>query len=222
MPTVGRVLCNELKYREIAIFDKAYIDFKHLYELMLRGILWVTRAKTNMSYTIVKKFKITNDKIILDAKIKINGPKSSHECPECFRFIIADVLRDGKIVRMEFITDDFKLTASTICELYKARWDIEFFFKQLKQTLKLSDFLGYSENTVQWQIWMALLTYVILRFIAYTSKWKGTFARLFTTIRVVLWNRFDLYGLVEFCGTAPDQKRICMQPLQLYLPLFSI
>ena len=87
------------------------------------------------------------------------------------------------MVRMEFITDNFDFAASTICELYKARWDIELFFKQLKQTLKLSDFLGYSENAVQWQIWMALLTYVILRFIAYMSKWKGTFARLFTTIR---------------------------------------
>jgi hypothetical protein len=219
---VGRVLCNELKDGEIVIFDKAYVDFKHLFELMMRGILWVTRAKTNMSYTIVKKLKITNDKIILDARIKLTGPKSSKDYNGCFRLIIADVIRDNKVVRMEFITDDFDLAATTVCELYKARWDIELFFKQLKQTLKLSDFLGYSENAVQWQIWMALLTYVILRFIAYTSKWKGTFARLFTTIRGVLWNRFDLYGLLEFCGTAPDQKRVCMQPQQLYLPLFSI
>lgn len=219
---MGRVLCKELKDGEIAIFDKAYVDFKHLFELMQRGILWVTRAKTNMSYTIVKKLKITNDKIILDARIKLTGPKSGKDYNGSFRLIIADVIRDNKVVRMEFITDDFDLAASTICELYKARWDIELFFKQLKQTLKLSDFLGYSENAVQWQIWMALLTYVILRFIAYTSKWKGTFARLFTTIRGVLWNRFDLYGLLLFCGTAPDQKRVCMQPQQLYLPLFSI
>jgi Transposase DDE domain/Domain of unknown function (DUF4372) len=219
---VGREVCNELKAGEIVIFDKAYVDFKHLFELTQRGILWVTRAKTNMSYTIVKKLKITNDKIILDAKIKLTGPKSSKDYNGCFRLIIADVIRDNKVVRMEFITDDFDLAATTVCELYKARWDIELFFKQLKQTLKLSDFLGYSENAVQWQIWMALLTYVILRFIAYTSKWKGTFARLFTTIRGVLWNRFDLYGLLKYCGTAPDQKRVCMQPQQLYLPLFSI
>jgi hypothetical protein len=219
---IGRILCNELKDGEIVIFDKAYVDFKHLFELMQRGILWVTRAKTNMQYTIVKKLKITHCNIILDAKIKLTGPKSSKDYNECFRFIIADVLRDGKMVQMEFITDDFDLAASTICELYKARWDIELFFKQIKQTLKLSDFLGYSENAVQWQIWMALLTYVILRFIAYTSKWKGTFARLFTTIRGVLWNRFDLNSLLKFCGTALVQKRICMQPQQLYLPLFSI
>jgi hypothetical protein len=92
--------------------------------------------------------------------------------------------------------------------------------KQLKQTLKLSDFLGYSENAVQWQIWMALLTYVILRYIAYLSKWKGTFARLFTTLRGVLWSRFDMYDLLNKCGTASERQRLCMQPQQLYLPLF--
>ena len=152
----------------------------------------------------------------------LKGFNSSRDYPECFRLIIADVVRDGKIVRMDFITDDFEFAASTICELYKARWDIELFFKQLKQTLKLSDFLGYSENAVQWQIWMALLTYIILRFIAYTGKWKGTFARLFTTIRGVLWSYFDLSELLRrCCGTAPEHQRLCAQPQQLYMPLFA-
>jgi len=126
------------------------------------------------------------------------------------------------MVRMEFITDNFEFAASTICDLYKARWDIELFFKQLKQTLKLSDFLGYSENAVQWQIWMALLTYIILRFIAYMSRWKGSFARLFTTLRGVLWSRYELYNALKFCGTASGHQRTCMQPQQLYLPLFAL
>ena len=158
--------------------------------------------------------------IIRDVEIKLTGVKSKGAYPQSFRLIVADVLRDGKMVRMEFITDNFDFAATTICELYKARWDIELFFKQLKQTLKLSDFLGYSENAVQWQIWVALLTYVILRFIAYMSKWKGTFARLFTTIRGTLWSRLDLFDLLKCCGTASGRKRMCMQPQQLYLPLF--
>jgi hypothetical protein len=219
---MARILCNPLREGEIVIFDKAYVHFEHLFELMQRGILWVTRAKSNMSYRIVKKLKRTHSAIIVDAKIKLKGAKSNKGYPECFRLIIADVKRDGKIVRMEFITDDFELAASTICELYKARWDIELFFKQLKQTLKLSDFLGYSENAVQWQIWMALLTYIILRFIAYTGKWKGTFARLFTTIRGVLWSYFDLSDLLKCCcGTAREHQRLCAQPQQLYMPLFA-
>jgi hypothetical protein len=217
----GRILCNQLKDGEIVIFDKAYVDFKHLFELMQRGILWITRAKTNMAYKIVRKFKKTHKSIIRDAEIRLKGYKSAKDYPQPFRLIVADVVRDGKTVRMEFITDDFDLSAVTICDLYKARWDIELFFKQLKQTLKLSDFLGYSENAVQWQIWTALLTYVVLRFIAYMSKWKGTFARLFTTIRGVLWSRFDMYDLLKWCcGTAPDQRRTDIRVYQLNLPLF--
>lgn len=219
---MARSLCNQLRDGEIVVFDKAYVDFKHLFELMQRGILWVTRAKSNMKYRIVKKEKLTNKSIVLDAKIKLLGPKSKKEYPECFRLIIADVVRDGKIVRMEFITDDFTLAASTVADLYKSRWDIELFFKQLKQTLKLSDFLGYSENAVQWQVWMALLCYVVLRFIAFSSKWKGTFSRLFTTIRGVLWSRLCMKSLLDYCcGTAHVHPRVIMQPQQLYLPLFS-
>jgi hypothetical protein len=216
----GRILCNQLRDGEIVIFDKAYVDFEHLYELMGRGIFWVTRAKSNMAYKVVRILSKKKGDIIRDVEIKLTTEKSKEAYPQSLRLIEADVLRNGKMVRMEFITDNFEFAASTICELYKGRWDIELFFKQLKQTLKLSDFLGYSENAVQWQIWMALLTYVILRFIAYMSKWKGTFARLFTTIRGVLWSRLNLYELLKCCGTAPGRKRMCMQPQQLYLPLF--
>lgn len=216
----GRLLCSQLQDGEFVIFDKAYVDFKHLFELMTRGIFWVTRAKTNMAYKVVRRLNKRNGNIIRDVEIRLTGVKSKKDYPRSFRLIVADVLRDGKMVRMEFITDNFDFAASTICDLYKARWDIELFFKQLKQTLKLSDFLGYSENAVQWQIWMALLTYVILRFIAYIGKWKGTFARLFTTIRGVMWSRLELYDLLKSCGTAPGRQRMCMQPQQLYLPLF--
>lgn len=216
---MARTLCSGLREGEIVVFDKAYVDFLHLFDLMQRGVLWITRAKTNMAYRIVKRLKRTNKSIVLDAKIKLKGVKSSKAYPELFRLIIADVVRDGKVVRMEFITDDFDLAASTICELYKTRWDIELFFKQLKQTLKLSDFLGYNENAVKWQIWMALLTYVLLRFLAFSSKWKGTFARLFTALRGILWNRLDLHSVLSFCGTAYERPRMCMQPQQLYLAL---
>ncbi len=220
--TIARVLCVPFKDGEIVVFDKAYVDFKHLFELTQRGIFWVTRAKNNMSYRVVKKRKNTNKSIILDAEIKLKRTKSKKQYPERFRLIIANVLRNDKMVRLEFITDNFNWAPSTVCELYKGRWDIELFFKQLKQTLKLSDFLGYSENAVLWQIWMALLTYVIFRFIAYMSKWKGTFARLFTTIRGVLWTRLNLNSVLECCcGTAPGRQRMCAQPQQLYLPLFG-
>jgi len=215
---VAHTLCANLLAGEIVVFDKAYVDFKHLYALMERGVFWITRAKSNMSYRVVKRFKSTNKAIIKDALIKLKRPKSSKDYPTTFRLIIADVERDGKIVRMEFITNNSDWAPLSICDLYKARWQIELFFKQLKQTLKLADFLGYSENAVQWQIWTALLAYIVLRFIAYMSKWKGSFARLFTCIRGVMWKRIYLYDLLKYCnGTAQKQPRVCAQPQQLYL-----
>lgn len=217
----ARELCAPLQAGEIVIFDKAYVDFKHLFDLFIRDVTWITRAKDNMAYTISERLKVTCPGVVLDAKIRLTGPQTGTYYPTPFRLIEADVERDGKIVRMRFITNNFDWIPSTVAHLYKARWDIELFFKQIKQTLKLSDFLGYSENAVQWQVWMALLTYVILRFIAYQSKWKGTFARLFTMIRGVLWSRYDLYELLEFCGTAIGRQRVCIPVIQTSLPLFA-
>jgi len=93
------------------------------------------------------------------------------------------------------------------------------FFKQIKQTLQLSDFLGHSENAIRWQVWTALLTYVLLRFISYLGKWKGSFSRLFTVIRGVLWSRLDLLAILyRCCGTADGPPRMQLSVEQLYLP----
>lgn len=75
------------------------------------------------------------------------------------------------------------------------------FFKELKQTLQLADFMGYNENAVRWQIWTALLAYLLLRFIAWENKWKHTFSRLFTLVRGILWNFFDLASVIASCDT---------------------
>jgi len=101
---------------------------------------------------------------------------------------------------MTFITDNFTWSASSICDLYKARWAIEVFFKEIKQTLQLSDFMGYNENAVHWQIWTVLLTYILLRFIAWQNEWKHTFTRLFTVLRGVIWRCLDMGSVLRFVG----------------------
>ena len=178
-PVMARILCNPLRDGEIVVFDKAYVDFKHLFELFMRNLLWVTRAKTNMSYRIIKKFKSITEGIILDAEIVLDGYQTSKGYPVSFRLIIANVQRDGKMVRMEFITNNFDFAASTICDLYKGRWDIELFFKQLKLTLKLSDFLGYSENAVLWQ--MATFSITAVSSATMTYQWQQTDTNKVTT-----------------------------------------
>lgn len=215
--TKARILCVGMKAGEIAIADKAYVDFNHLFELNERGIFWVTRAKDNMKYEIISERKPSSDRILLDAKIRLTGVKTSTEYPKTFRLVRAIVEVNGKDKVMEFITNNEEWAPSSICDLYKSRWAIEVFFKQMKQTLQLKDFLGNSENAVRWQIWMAMLAYILLRFIKTHSKWTGSFARLFTCVRAALWCRADLYELLAKCLRCRSKPR----PEQVYLPGFE-
>lgn len=218
----ARSLCASIRSGEIAIFDKAYVWFLHLFELTQRGVFWVTRSKDNMTYRVVKRHSKGKGPIHKDVLIRLTGAKTKNEYPELLRLIVATVMVDGKETIMRFITNNMEWSASSICDLYKARWGIEVFFKQLKQTLQLADFLGHNENAVRWQIWMALLTYVLLRLIGYLSRWKGSFSRLFTTLRGILWSRLEMYSVLDICcGTAIAPPRMCAQPQQLYLPGFE-
>ena len=92
------------------------------------------------------------------------------------------------------------------------------FFKQIKQTLQICDFLGHSKQAIRWQLWSALLLYVLLRFQTWLSDWPHSFTRLFTMIRSLIWDRFDLGNTLQFYGTAGGQWRMCSQPEQAYLP----
>lgn len=218
----ARALCAGIRAKEIVVFDKAYVDFSHLHELHLREIFWITRAKDNMSYSVVRRVSKPQGKILQDVLVRLTVKSSRAEYPEHLRLIRAMVEVDGKEVEMTFLTNNTEWSATSICDLYKARWGVEVFFKQLKQNLQLADFLGHNENAVRWQIWTALLAYVILRFISYLGKWKGSFSRLFTIIRGVLWNRLELFSVLDSCsGTACAPPRMRAEPYQLYIPGFE-
>lgn len=200
--TEARKLCADIQAGEIVVFDKAYVDFAHLFCLTGCEVFWVTRAKENMQYEVVCEQTTATDTILRDVRVKLTGPKSGKDYPDTLRLIEALVEIDGKEQTLTFLTNNMQWAPCSICDLYKGRWGIEVFFKQIKQTLQLADFLGYNENAVRWQVWTALLTYMLLRFIAYGSQWHGTFARLFTALRGVLWSRMCMYSLLRLCGTA--------------------
>ena len=148
----AREVCAGIKAGEIVIFDKAYIDFSHLADLSMREVFWVTRAKDNMKYTVVKRYqKGAVGKILRDDLIRLKTPSSRRDYPELMRRVVALVEVDGKEVEMEFLTNNLEWSAQSIVELYRCRWQIEVFFKQIKQTLQLADFLGTSANAVRWQ-----------------------------------------------------------------------
>ncbi len=215
-------LCSNLKSGEIAVFDKAYVDFKHLFELDSRGIFWVTRAKDNMAYRIIKQHNAPKGNIISDVLVELETKKSYKDYPKLIRMVTADVEINGKEKRISFITNNINWAPSSICDLYKGRWGVEVFFKQIKQTLQLADFVGHSQNAILWQVWMALLAYVLIRFVGYLGKWKGTFKRLFTLLRGVMFSRLDIYSVMNSCGTARGSPRMIASPQQAYLPGFKL
>ena len=219
--TKTRDLCADLKPGEIAVFDKAYNKFRHLFELTERGVWWVGRAKDNMQYQVVRTLETTGHKRILRDEViemKLDAAKKAY--PRELRRVVALVEINGKDVEIAFITNHLEWSAWTVAELYRCRWDIEVFFKEIKQTLQLSDFMGYSANAVRWQIWMGLLVHLLMRCLAFMHGWEHSFKRQFTVVRATLWRRWSLPALLESYGTAKPPGRIRGAPEQAYLPGF--
>lgn len=217
----ARELCAQLQDGEIVLFDKAYVDFDHLFDLETRGVVWVTRAKENLQYEVLQTFPVkAGGKIVSDELIGLKNPTSRQAYPEILRRVTAWVEVDGQDRLMTFLTNQLTWSAASIAALYKCRWQIEVFFKQIKQTLQLADFLGTSANAVRWQVWMALLVYLLLRYLAFLSDWSHSFSRLFAVVRTGLWRKWDLLNLLERYGTAGDCFRYLGRPEQAYFPGF--
>ena len=153
---------------------------------------------------------------------KRRGPafrfKMPKPAPELMRRVVALVEIDGKEREMTFLSNNLAWSPRSVADLYRCRWQIEVFFKQIKQTLQLGDFLGHNANAVRWQVWTALLTYVLLRYLSHLSKWAHSFTRLFTILRAALWEKYDLLKLLTCYGTAGGSFRNLARPEQAYFP----
>jgi hypothetical protein len=207
-------LCAGLREGEIVLFDRAYVHFAHLWALSSRGVFWVTRAKDNLVFKVKKR-------ILRDDLVVLKGLKAGQAYPQPIRRVTAKVEVDGVERVMVFLTNNLEWSPATVCDLYRCRWEIEVFFKQLKQTVQLVDFLGNSANAVKWQVWTALLVHLLLRFLAWRSRWAHSFTRLFTFVRAALWLRRELAELLRRCGTADGDYRCLDAPTQSELPGFG-
>ena len=215
----ARELCAGVRSGEIVLFDKGYVDFGHLKDLDERGVFWVTRAKGNLAYELVKTMPQSKDeKILQDEVILLSNPNKP--APELMRRMVALVQIDGEKREMVFLTNNLQWSPRSVADLYRCRWQIEVFFKQIKQTLQLADFLGHNANAVRWQVWIALLVYALLRYLSFVSKWAHSFTRLFTIVRAVLWSKIDLLDLLGRYGTAKGSFRNLARPEQAYFPGF--
>ena len=143
--------------------------------------------------------------ILADEKVQPTGSKTSTVYTASggmLRMVKAFVKVRGEMREMVFLTNNFSWSGRTIAELYRARWGIETFFKEIKQTCQIHDFIGYSENAVKWQVWAGLIGHLLLRYIRHLAKWKHSFSRLASVVRGSIWLKKKLLSLLELYGTA--------------------
>ena len=182
----------------VVVMDKAYVDFKWLNVLDSTGVFFVTRAKQNMQYRVLVSHKIKREdkSWLLEVKdVELTGFYPQRYYPDTLRLV--RIWDEENQAELTFLTNNLSWTASTVAELYKARWDIEIFFKQIKQHLKIKSFIGTSENAVMIQIWTAMITMLLLTYLKAKAKFAwhlsgmSTFLRLNLFVKMNLWNWLD-------------------------------
>lgn len=169
------------------VMDRGYLDFSRLYALHQSGAFFVTRAKSSMDARRV--YSMATDRasgVICDQRIMLNGHYSARRYPEYLRRVRFKDPDSGKT--LVFLTNNTALPALTICALYKQRWQIELFFKWIKQHLRIKHFLGTSENAVKTQVWCAISTYVL---IAILKKELQLDASLYTCLQILSVSVFE-------------------------------
>lgn len=180
----------------LLVIDRAYIDYVWLKSLLDRGVRFITRLKKNAAYRVVGRRKADRTSgILCDQTILLTGPITKNKYPEPLRRIAYRDPETGK--RLVFLTNDFTLAPLSVAKIYKARWQIELFFKWIKQNLKIKTFLGTSANAVQTQIWIALIAYLVLAWMKFRSKSGRSLQQIKRLLETTLFERRALDALIR-------------------------
>jgi len=180
----------------IYCMDKGYIDFDFLRQINDDHAFFVTRAKDNMNYRLIGQHSEANKKgVVADELVELKGYYTAQDYPKHLRLIHYIDWETAK--EYVFLTNNMRLSALTIIQIYKARWQIEIFFKWIKQNLKIKTFLGASENAVMTQIWIAMCYYLILSFIKFQTNYKHSLFYLHRVIRETILARCTLIDILK-------------------------
>lgn len=192
--TIGRTL--EFPKGSMVAIDKGYTDYTWYKRLTDKGIFFVTRLKTNARYHVVARRSVLKEKgLTCDQTIEFTGAQTAKKCPIQLRRIgYRDAVTGRHYI---FLTNNFSLAAKTIADIYKARWQVELFFKWIKQNLKIKCFIGTSKNAVMTQIWIALCIYLLLAFIKFQSKLTKTMQQILRLLQLNLFEKRDLMALLR-------------------------
>ncbi|MFA5750456.1 MAG: IS4 family transposase [Candidatus Shapirobacteria bacterium] len=184
------------------VMDRGYIDFKRFYRIQLAGAFFVTRAKVNLSRTRMYSNPVNKELgVICDQIIRLDGYRASKDYPEKLRRIKYRDTTTGNVY--VFITNNFTVDALTIANLYKSRWQIELFFKWVKQHLSVKTFWGRSMNAVKTQICIALCAFLV---VAIMKKRLGIERDSYEILQILSVSLFDKIPLVELISKHPLQK----------------
>jgi len=178
----------------IYLMDKAYIDFTSLYNMHKAGAFFVTRAKVSLDYTVTEFNYNIDEKTGLrsDKTIKLEGYKSKQLYPEFLRMV--EYYDEEKDIMLVFLTNNFEVSAIEIAHLYRNRWQIEVFFKWIKQNLTIKKLWGHTENAVNIHIWVAICTYLIVAYVKYTLKSNLS---IYETMQILSISSFDKTAVKE-------------------------
>jgi len=193
------------------IMDRGYLDFERLYNMHQAGAFFVTRAKSNMNFRRIYSAPVNKDMgIICDQTICLNGLYKAKEYPEYLRRIRFKDADTGQT--LVFLTNNTGLPATTIAALYKSRWQVELFFKWIKQHLRIKHFLGNSENAVKTQIWCAISTYVLIAIIKKELQLKASLYTLLQILSVSVFEKTEISCAFQTDGyiseTAPTANQL--------------
>jgi hypothetical protein len=200
----------------IVVDDRAYNDYDLFGRWTARGVYFVTRMKENCVYEVVGEREVPKNRNILkDELIELRGLRAMEKCPYPLRRIEVFDPDTGKI--LVFLTNHLHLGSTTISAIYKDRWQIEIFFKALKQNLKIKTFVGTRANAVKIQIWTALIAMLILRFLQLRSQFNWSLSNLVALLRMNLFTHRDLWAWLNKpfeippIPYEPQQLRFCFQ-----------
>ena len=202
----------------IVAMDRAYNDYQLFAEWTAAGIFFVTRLKNNADYEVVEKRQVPNNSAIrTDQVIRFLGSVAKKKCPhELRRVVVWDEVNERDIV---LLTNHLKFGATTIAAIYRDRWEIELFFKTLKQHLKVKTFVGTSENALRIQIWTALIALLLLKWLHYRSHLSWSFSNLAAMLRLNLFTYRDLLAWLKAPFGPPPVPEADAGAVQLHLSL---
>lgn len=177
----------------VVVDDRGYNDYRLFARWTAEGIYFVTRMKDNAVYEVVAAHPIPQHRQILkDETIRLTGLGASAKCPALLRRV--EVWHPEKAEVLVFLTNHLQWGATTIAKVYKDRWQIELFFKALKQNLKIKTFVGTSANAVKIQVWTALIAMLILRYLQLKARFAWSLSNLVALLRMNLFTHRDLWA----------------------------